>query len=83
MRSKVYSLRSVASHNGQERPIQLSMEFEGKRAFAIVDSIPVGSYVLTTRIELDPALLEKVRTSQRQFHYFYRGEIILPRPENN
>jgi hypothetical protein len=60
--------------------INLDIEFEGRRAFAICDRVPVGHYEFKVRLELDPRLLEKV-AGRRVF--VYHGEVPLPKPEEN
>jgi hypothetical protein len=66
---------------GKMKFIDLDLEFDGKRAFVIWDSITLGSYLLKARVEIDPQLLHQ--DSSRGCDYFYRGELILPNPENN
>ena len=61
--------------------IDLNLEFDGKRAFVIWDSISVGDYLLKARVEIDPQLLHA--DSGRGCDYVYRGELILPNPANN
>ena len=58
-----------------------SSEFEGKRAFIIWDSVPLGHYELKARLEINPRLLQKAEDNG--WDYFYRGKLVLPRPENN
>jgi hypothetical protein len=81
MLEKMYTLRSLINQNGKNSLVDLQMEFEGKRAFAIWDSIPIGDYKLKARLELDPKLLKKVQNYGCDF--FYHGELILPEPRNN
>lgn len=81
MRVKLYKVRSLTVENGKNTTIDLALEFEGSRAFAIWDSIPVGDYQFTARLELDPRLLQEVFASGCDF--FYRGQLVLPQPENN
>ena len=61
--------------------INLDLEFDGKRAFVIWDSIAVGNYQLKARVEIDPRLLRA--DSDRQCDFVYNGELVLPRPEDN
>jgi hypothetical protein len=81
MRTKTYKMRSRAAENGKETHIDLPLEFEGKRAFAIWDSIAFGNFHLKARVEIDPSLLQKI--GHRGCDYYYRGQLVLPRPENN
>ena len=81
MPAKTYKMRSRAATDGKNNLVDLPLEFEGKRAFAIWDSIKLGNFKLTARLELDPALLQKVASVACD--YFYRGELVLPRPECN
>ena len=74
-------MQSVAVRNGKNALIDLRLEFEGKRAFAIWESIPVGNYELKARVELDPELL--LKTSQAECDFIYHGQLILPRPQDN
>ncbi len=66
---------------GKREFIHLDLEFEGKRAFVIWDSISLGNYLLKARVEIDPRLLRA--DSGRQCDFVYSGELILPLPENN
>ena len=81
MCAKLYKLRSLAVENGKTTCIDLRVEFEGKRAFAIWDSIPLGGYELKVRLELDPKRLE--RGGGPGWDFFYRGQLVLPRPQDN
>lgn len=81
MRTKTYRMRSQTAEEGKNATVDLPLEFEGKRAFAIWDSITFGNLKFKARVELDPDLLQKA--AYRDFDYFYRGQLILPRPENN
>lgn len=81
MRSKTYRIRSLALTQGQNTFIDLSLEFEGKRAFVIWDSVSLGDYQLKARVEIDPTLLQKAEDDASD--YFYRGKLVLPRPESN
>lgn len=67
--------------HGKTAFIDLDLEFEGKRAFVIWDSITIGSYLLKARVEIDPELLTEA--SERGCDYVYCGEVVLPRPEFN
>jgi hypothetical protein len=81
MHVKSYKLRGLTLKNGKEATIELDLEFEGKRAFAVWDSISLGAYELKARVELNPKLLKKDASLSCDF--IYRGELVLPRPENN
>ena len=81
MRIKLYKVRSLAVENGKTTCIDLRVEFEGKRAFAIWDSIPMGNFELKVRLELDPKCLERGGGPCSDF--FYRGQLVLPRPQDN
>jgi hypothetical protein len=81
MRVKLYKMRSLALANGKNTLVDLGLEFEGKRAFAIWESVPVGNFELKARVEIDPTLLEKVGEDCCDF--FYRGQLSLPRPQDN
>jgi len=81
MRVKMYKMRSVAVQNGKNTLVDLHLEFDGKRAFAIWDSIALGNYELKVRLELDPKQLHRV--GEMDCDFFYRGQLVLPRPENN
>lgn len=78
---KTYTLRSVTVDNGKNFVADLQLEFEGKRAFVIWDTIPLGGYELKARLEIDPRLLRKVRS--QPWDFFYHGELVLPRPQDN
>jgi hypothetical protein len=78
---KIYTMRSYAVENGQDSVVDLRLEFEGQRAFVIWDTIPFGEYQLTARLEINPKLLEKA--PEPGYDFFYQGELVLPRPENN
>lgn len=81
MRAKTYRMRSLAVENGHETAVDLKLEFEGRRAFVILDSFKMGHFRLKTRLEIDPKLLQP--DSGPGFDYLYRGQLVLPRPENN
>jgi hypothetical protein len=78
MRTKTYKMRSRAAENGKETHIDLPLEFEGKRAFAIWDSIAFGNFHFKARVEIDPSLR---RRSPPIALLHALG--VLPRPENN
>jgi len=78
---RTYRLRSQAVNDGQNSVIDMDLEFEGARAFVIWDSIPLGGYQLQARVEIDPGLLQKV--GHPNCDYLYRGELVLPRPQDN
>lgn len=81
MRVKSYKLRSLTVNHGKTAFIDLDLEFEGKRAFVIWDSITLGNYLFKARLEIDPELLQK--GNDRGCDYIYKGELVLPRPEHN
>ena len=81
MRAKLYKLRGRAVAKGKMEFIDLDLEFDGKRAFVIWDSISVGDFLLKARVEIDPQLLRA--DSGRGCDYIYRGELVLPNPEHN
>ena len=81
MRTKTYKMRSHTAEEGKNATVDLPLEFEGKRAFAIWDSITFGNLKFMARVEIDPDLLQK--GDYREFDYFYSGQLVLPRPENN
>ena len=81
MRTKTYKMRSQAAGDGQARTIDLPLEFEGTRAFAVWDSIRFGKLQFKARVEIDPTLLQ--RSEKLGCDYYYRGDLVLPRPENN
>jgi len=74
-------MRSLAVENGKTTCKDLKLEFEGKRAFVLWDSIAMGDFELKVRLELDPKQLERAGGSG--WDYFYRGQLVLPRPEDN
>jgi len=81
MRVKLFKMRSLTVDNGKSTFVDVNLEFEGKRAFVLWDSILLGEYKLKARVEIDPELLQKA--VGRGCDYYYRGQLILPRPENN
>jgi len=81
MRTKSYKMRSLSLKHGKPSFVDLDLEFEGKRAFVIWDSVTLGDYLLKARLEIDPKLLQQ--SGNRDCDYVYRGELVLPRPENN
>ena len=81
MRLKFYKMRSLTVENGKTAFIEVNLEFDGKRAFVIWDSISVGTLLLKARVEIDPTLLQT--GSGRGCDYVYCGELVLPRPQNN
>ena len=82
MRLKLYRMRSLAVENGKTTCKDLKLEFEGKRAFVLWDSIAMGDFELKVRLELDPKQLERA-VGTPSWDYFYRGQLVLPRPEDN
>ena len=81
MSRKRYKVRSVAPGCGEQRSVDFDMEFEGNRAFVVLDSVTMGKFQLKARVEIDPALL--LAAPGRGCDYLYQGQLILPRPENN
>ena len=81
MRAKLYRLRGQTVAKGKRASIDLELEFEGKRAFVIWDSINLGGFLLKARMEIDPRLLRA--DSGRGCDYVYSGELVLPSPEHN
>jgi len=81
MHVKLYKLRSRTSNQGKPAFIDLDLEFDGKRAFVIWDSITLGNFLLKARVEIDPRLLQKGKG--RDYDFVYRGELVLPQPEHN
>ena len=81
MRAKLYKVRGRAVAKGKMKFIDLDLEFDGERAFVIWDSITLGNFLLKARVEIDPLLLHE--DSGRGWDYVYRGELVLPNPENN
>jgi hypothetical protein len=78
---KQSKLPTIALCDGPNHLINLPLEFEGKRAFVVWDSIQVRGFELKARIELNPRLLKKVAC--RAWDYLYDGMLPLPRPQNN
>jgi hypothetical protein len=74
-------MRGRAVAKGKLEFIDLDLEFDGKRAFVIWDSISLGDFLLKARVEIDPQFLHV--DSGRGCDYIYRGELVLPNPENN
>jgi hypothetical protein len=81
MRAKLCRVRGQAASKGKVEFIDLDLEFEGKRAFVVWDSISLGQYKLKARVEIDPKLLRA--EPGRQCDFVYNGELVLPRPEHN
>ena len=78
---KIYKMRSRTVENGKDSLVDLRLHFDGKRAFAIWETIPLGNYELHARLEINPKLLQKA--AQPGYDFFYRGELVLPRPQDN
>jgi hypothetical protein len=74
--------QTLAVRRGNRSLVQLPLEFEGKRAFAVWDSVQVHGYHFKARIEIDPKLLRK-QSGADGTQYFYCGELELPCPELN
>jgi hypothetical protein len=81
MRIKVFKMRSLTVEQGKKAFIVVNLEFEGERAFVLWDSITLGEYKLKARVEIDPELLQKA--GDRGCDFYYLGQLVLPRPENN
>jgi hypothetical protein len=81
MRDKQYKMRGRSTANGKTTLIDVDLEFDGNRAFVVWDSLTLGSLHLKARVEIDPNLLQSV--ADRGCDFFYRGELILPSPQNN
>ena len=81
MKREMYTLRSLTVKNGKNTFVELDLEFEGHRAFVIWDSISFGNCRLKALLEIDPERLVKMGECHPE--YEYRGEIELPRPEDN
>ena len=81
MHAKMYRMRGLTLSNGKNKMIDLAVEFEGRRAFAIWDSISLGNFELKARLEIDPKRLKKISNDYCDF--VYRGELVLPRPQDN
>jgi hypothetical protein len=81
MHAKMYRMRGLTLSNGKNKMIDLAVEFEGRRAFAIWDSISLGNFELKARLEIDPKRLKKITNDHCDF--VYRGELVLPRPQDN
>ncbi len=81
MQVKNYKMRGLTVRDGRPSFVNLDLEFEGKRAFVIWDSVTLGCYLLKARLEIDPTLL--LKDAGRGWDYLYRGKLELPRPELN
>ena len=81
MSEKLYKLRSHAPAKDKSPYVDLDLEFDGERAFVVWDSVNFGNFQFKARVEIDPALLQAA--TGRGCDYFYRGQLILPRPEHN
>ena len=81
MRVKFYKTRGLSQEGGSHSPIDLELEFDGKRAFAVWESFQIGKYEFKARLEINPRLLKKLRFSS--CNYLYRGELVVPRPQDH
>ena len=81
MRGKLYKMRGRALGKGKAEFIDLDLEFDGKRAFVVWESVNVRGFLLKARLEIDPKLLRA--DSGCGCDYVYRGELVLPNPELN
>ncbi len=79
MHAKMYKMRSLTVDQGKTSSAEFNLEFDGERAFVIWDSITVRGCLLKARVEIDPTLLQKGTGKD----FYYRGQLVLPRPENN
>jgi hypothetical protein len=82
MRTKMYKMRSLAVGNGPKPPVDLDLEFEGKRAFVIWDSVTLGKFQFKARLEINPKLLQRLERAS-SCDYLYCGQLVLPRPQDN
>jgi hypothetical protein len=73
-------MRSLVD-NGKKSFVDLDLEFEGRRAFVVWDSIAVRGFTLKARVEIDPALLQV--GAGRGCDFIYRGALVLPNPAHN
>ena len=73
-------MRSRAYKDGRDSWVDLTVEFEGDRAFAVWETIRLGNYALKARVEIDPGQL---RPADEEVDFVYRGELVLPTPYNN
>jgi hypothetical protein len=78
---KMYKLRKLGSQSEETKTMDLKLEFEGTRAYVVWDTIPLGKFELKARVEIDPNLLQDAARPDCDF--FYCGELVLPRAENN
>ena len=74
--------QTLAVPTGNHSHINLPLEFEGNRAFAIWDTVNIRGYRFKMRIEVNPKLLRKKGGNQNPA-YQYCGKLPLPRPELN
>ncbi len=66
---------------GKKSRVDLPLEFEGKRAFVVWESLVLGNYQLKARVEINPKLLKRSETHGCDF--VYSGNLVLPCPEYN
>jgi hypothetical protein len=81
MRVKTYKLRRLGLETEKTGTVDFNLEFEGERAYVVWDTITLGKFELKARVEIDPNLLQDAARPDCDF--FYRGELVLPRAENN
>ena len=81
MRVKFYKMRGLTQKSDLPAPIDLELEFDGNRAFAVWESFQIGKYEFKARLEINPRLLKKLQSSNS--NYLYRGELQVPRPQDN
>jgi hypothetical protein len=74
-------MRSLALADGKTSFVDLDLEFDGRRAFVVWDSIPLRGFTLKARVEIDPELLQV--GAGRGCDFIYCGPLVLPRPVNN
>jgi len=78
---KAFVMRGFAVEDGKDRIVEMEIEFEGHRAFAVWDTVRFGRYEFKARVELDATLLQKAIGQPHEFEY--RGPLVLPRPQDN
>ena len=76
-----FVMRGFAVENGKDRLVEMEIEFEGNRAFAVWDTVTCGRYEFKARVELDATLLQRAIGQSHEFEY--RGQLVLPRPQDN
>jgi hypothetical protein len=74
--------QTLSVPTGKNSHINLPLEFEGTRAFAVWDTVKIRGYRFQMRIEVNPKLLRKQHGDECPA-YLYCGKLPLPRPELN